>query len=197
MLRAVDRTWLLVGATLVAVPRAAAGLVLIAAPLLAFVWAIDAGRPLAEMACVFLLASAVGVLGLQLPDAYFRPHRFEREGQLYIPLGVIPFKHYLTWRDPCLRTLRQGEPRPKVGPGAESLRGFLGQMRLNESVHLALLLASAPPAVYAFACSWWGLGAFLCVANVVFNLYPVLVQRYNRPRVLRLLADRGSSAAGN
>jgi hypothetical protein len=187
---AVNRNWLLVGATLVAVPRAAAGLLLIAAPLLAFVWAADRGRPVTEMAALFLVSLGVGFLGLRPPDAYFRPRRFERAGRLYQRLGVVPFKHYLTWEDPFLRALRERQPRPRLGPGVESLRKFLAQMRLSELVYLALLLAAVPPSVYAFAHGWWGLGGFLCLANVVFNGYPVLVQRYNRARVLRVLAAR-------
>jgi hypothetical protein len=190
----VDRTWLLVAATLVAVPRAAAGLLLIAAPLLAFVWAADAGRPVAEMAGMFLLGSAVGLLGLLLPESYFRPRRWEREGRLYRRLGVLPFKRYLTWEDPFLRALRTTQPRPSVDRAGDSLRNCLVQMRLNEVVHAALLLAAVPPTVYAFLAGWAGLGTFLCMANVVFNLYPILVQRYNRPRVLRVLRGAAGGA---
>jgi hypothetical protein len=195
MASAAGRTGLLVGATLVAVPRAAAGLLLIAAPLLAFVWAADAGRPAAEMAAFLLLSVAAALPALRLPDSYFRPRRFEREGRLYVPLGVVPFKRYLTWEDPFLRALRAGEPRPRVGAGSESLRDFLARSRRNEAVHLGLLLAAVPPCVYAFARGWTGLGIFLGAANLVFNLYPILVQRYNRPRVLRVLGARDVGAA--
>lgn len=38
---------------------------------------------------------------------------------------------------------------------------------------------------YALSLGWHGWAATLVASNVVFNVYPILLQRYNRLRIAR------------
>jgi hypothetical protein len=60
--------------------------------------------------------------------------------------------------------------------------------RSGEVSHLVLLLAGLCTAVYAARIGWYGWAAAIMAGNLVFNAYPVLLQRYNR---CRMLAVRG------
>ncbi len=64
----------------------------------------------------------------------------------------------------------------------------LSTNRTGEQSHLVCFLLGLASAIYAAHIGWtdWAIG--LSLSNIVFNGYPVLLQRYNRCRIERLLA---------
>ena len=48
-------------------------------------------------------------------------------------------------------------------------------------------------AVYAARIGWYRWALFLTLGNAVFNLYPVMLQRYNRARI-RIIPDATGTA---
>ena len=55
-----------------------------------------------------------------------------------------------------------------------------------ERYHLVFLLIGFFSAVHALRIGWPGWALLLTASNVVFNVYPILLQRYNRLRVARV-----------
>jgi hypothetical protein len=51
------------------------------------------------------------------------------------------------------------------------------------------LLSAIPMIAYAVALGWRRFAAYLVVANVAANLYPIVLQRYNRARIYRILVS--------
>ena len=45
--------------------------------------------------------------------------------------------------------------------------------------------------IYAATKAWWALASWLLLANVVANVYPLMLQRHNRARLLPVLEQLG------
>lgn len=109
----------------------------------------------------------------------FRPYAFERQGRFYEKLGVRRWKNRLPDMSKLLRSL----PRKAVTcRSSERVRLLVQETCLAEAVHLALMALALP--VLAIWPGWKGavLAAVYALGNVPF----ILIQRYNRPRLLHL-----------
>ena len=126
-----------------------------------------------------------------LMDRYFRPG--QREAVLYERLGVRRFKRYLpTGGDLYANRVGWHPIGDRRGGLAASLERFVKRTRLAETAHLITLVFFAAITAVAIAAGSYIPALLLTAFNVGFNVYPIMVQRYNRHRMLRLL-ERGAS----
>lgn len=140
------------------------------------------------MACFTLI---FGVLhSPAYSSAYFEARPFERDGAIYRWFGASLFRsllwssgwHRLTWGSgPLDGTLT-------------SLRDFEYRTKGAELVHLLAMICVAGVTVYigwrhSIRDTLW-----LVPSNILFNLFPVLLQRHNRPRVAGLIRRKHGGA---
>jgi hypothetical protein len=92
------------------------------------------------------------------------------------------------------RVIRRIQPDYRIVSG-ESIADFEQRTVSAEKFHLACLLAIVPSAVYAIGLRWWTFAWLLTLPNVVLHLYPILLQRYTRARILRIRRASGRPAA--
>ncbi len=114
------------------------------------------------------------------PDQFpFRPYAFERQGRFYEKLGIRKWKDRLPDMSRLLRFLPRKAVRSR---SAEQARLLVQETCLAETVHLWLIVLAAP--VLFIWPGWRGgvLWAVYALGNVPF----IMIQRYNRPRLLRL-----------
>lgn len=133
-------------------------------------------------------------------DAWFRPKRFESE-RLYQRLGALVLKRYVpTGGDLVMRRLRRDHPERRwVTSSLQSLRSYEKRTRLNESFHVVGFIAFAILAGRRFASSSLsavGLAIALSL-DVLLGLWPVVLQRYNRLRLYRVINRRLSLSANH
>ena len=122
------------------------------------------------------------LLDFQLPDAYHRPRAFEESGRVYERLGVLLFRK-LVRRGP----IHAMAPSLRYSGRRDSLSALEHETRTTEAAHvLAFLVALSLPA-YAAYRGWPDAAAWLLLFNVLMNVYPVILQRYNRVRLEQLL----------
>ena len=135
----------------------------------------------------FLAALAVCFLPVLLPTAYFRPWEGPNAARAYEALGVRTFKRCATNGDLVNRFLRRRNPGHRVVRDVGSALAWAEQARSAERHHLVFLLMGLFSAGFALSIGWRGWAATLAASNVVFNVYPILLQRYNRLRIARIL----------
>jgi len=124
-----------------------------------------------------------------LTDWYFRPRN--REAAIYVRLGVRPFKRFLpTGGDLYANRMGWHPILDRAGGLAASLARFEKRTRLAESAHLLTFMFFGTMGFYLAAGKRFGFAILITMFNVGFNVYPIMVQRYNRHRVLRLLERR-------
>jgi Glycosyl-4,4'-diaponeurosporenoate acyltransferase len=127
-----------------------------------------------------LIILLAGPMRLSLPDSWHRLRQCETSGTLYKHLGVPAYKKALLHsplNNPWLRF-----------EGRSGLAKLSQNTRNTELGHGLLFLISIPVIAFCFRIGQPGLGVWMILFNIPWNIYPVLVQRYNRSRLQRLRA---------
>ncbi len=130
---------------------------------------------------------------LPLPSWYYDIKACENGGRIYEHLGVRFFKR-LVRRGPLSifsRTLRL----PKDDTTA-ALRQLDQKMRRAEAIHVFSLLAIWPFICYSVLRKWSDAAGWLLLFSFMVNGYPIVLQRYNRIRLHKLLTANKRQATG-
>ena len=111
----------------------------------------------------------------------FRPFSWEKQGKLYRRLRVKKWKDRVP--DASKRHKDMYEKKVSTRPDKENLRRLIQETCVAEIVHYQLILLSLP-----VLRIWPGWGGIICFGLcVVGNLVFAIIQRYNRPRLVRAL----------
>jgi hypothetical protein len=132
---------------------------------------------------MFFVAVFTETLNSQLSSSYFDEKSWEQRGQLYQTLGTNFYRKLLVltgWE----KLTRKANP---IERSNETLKKLHYQTKKSELDHVIILLIVAVFNVFAafkvgVAKSLWWL-----LLNILFNLYPIFLQRYNRPRIQRAI----------
>jgi Glycosyl-4,4'-diaponeurosporenoate acyltransferase len=120
-------------------------------------------------------------------DVWFRPKCFESE-RLYERLGAPLIKRYVpTGGDLLMQRLRRHHTgRRWVTSSLLSLLQYERRTRLNELIHLIGFTVLAASKFASGSLTVRGLTCALAL-NLIFGLWPVVLQRYNRLRLYRAI----------
>ena len=124
-------------------------------------------------------------------DLYFAPFRFElwRCGRIYELLGIRLYKRYLP-SSGDLVSRWQGVRRISAS-GSLRLESLLRHKRFTKEYEVRHLVGGVIMlAISLVSVSIWKKGDMgtLLLANLLINGYPIMLQRYNRVRILSVLA---------
>ena len=147
-----------------------------------------------------LYVAALGILshfvGQALPRAHFDPQKFpyrsadwENGGKVYEKLGI---KH---WKDrlPDMSKIMPDMVKKKMSAvKSQGMDVLIAETCVAECVHWALMLLSL--GIFFFWRGAWAV-AFWLVYNLLGNLPFIIIQRYNRPRLVMLEQRRKRRAA--
>ncbi len=147
-----------------------------------------------------LYVAALGILshfvGQALPRAHFDPQKFpyrsadwENGGKVYEKLGI---KH---WKDrlPDMSKIMPDMVKKKMSAvKSQGMDVLIAETCVAECVHWALILLSL--GIFFFWRGAWAV-VFWLVYNLLGNLPFIIIQRYNRPRLVMLEQRRKRRAA--
>ncbi len=158
----------------------------------------DASHPVeVRMLRIFILITlTVGTALWWLPTSYFTLRTLERSGRIYEFLGVHIFRRFAADGDWINRRRRRRDAAYRVVHDRSSARHFAQNVRESERIHLVLFTICAGTMAYAVAIQSFTWAVFFCVANVVANVYPIMLQRYTRSRLDRLQLRADHSCTG-
>lgn len=148
----------------------------------------DSGEHLAPSATRFLVASALCLAPFLLPPAYYAAWEGRRAARIYEALGTRVFRRFATNGDLVNRWGRRRDASHRVVRDRESAEAWAREARAAERNHLVFLLMGLFSTAYAASIGWIGWTIALAITNVIFNAFPIGLQRYNRLRIARLAA---------
>jgi hypothetical protein len=132
----------------------------------------------------FLCSFLAGPWVLLLPRSFHIPREWESRGNFYRRVGVERFRSIVANGDLVNRFVRARHRNYHVyGPELEKL---VPKSVWNEKRHIAYLCWGFVTAYYAYSIGWDLWAIWLVGSNIGANLYPTMLQRYSRARVLRL-----------
>jgi hypothetical protein len=129
-----------------------------------------------------LVAAMTSRIFVRISPKRFRLVRWEREGRIYdrVGLGAVRWvlQHTpLGWLNPNI----------KVGLDRSDMDRLLRDMNAVEGVHsVAAGMSLAVAVLFTLLAGQAILGIWLVILTIPLNIYPVMLQRWNRGRILRL-----------
>ena len=117
-----------------------------------------------------------------MPSNYYQIHHPKRLKKWYKKLGVESFRKFL------LATFwKKKEQQQKFFNGKISgLRVFEIQTKKAEFGHLLPFILISLISIYFVLLQKWWIFLFTLLVNIIFNFYPILLQRHHRHRLSRL-----------
>ncbi len=118
----------------------------------------------------------------QYDAAPYRPYDWERGGRVYEKIGIRRWKDHMP---DMSRVMRDMMPkRLSWGVGAEQVQRLIAETCVAEMIHRVLCVFSV--GIYFIMPT--GMGLFLMALYIlVFNVPFIIIQRYNRPQLVRLV----------
>lgn len=119
----------------------------------------------------------------QLKSSYFKPRKFEKQGRIYRAAGVLVYKKLLVW----IGWEKLNKQNYKLKPDFKVLEQLEYQTRSSEFGHAVIFLIVCLTAL--FLTDTFREAKWLLILNLLLHFYPVILQRYNRPRY-KMILDR-------
>jgi hypothetical protein len=145
---------------------------------------------LVAILCAFVLVWNLMLVGfllfqtyknIRLPKTYYRPKAFESK-QLYEFLGIRFFQYCLVHS-----FFRHMNPRVYLkNKGRHYLEVYFEETKQSETSHIFSGIVTGVVQIYFFIAQEWVAGVSLTVFSIIFNLYPFMLQRYNRLSLNRI-----------
>ncbi|MBI5433825.1 MAG: hypothetical protein HZA52_13415 [Planctomycetes bacterium] len=138
----------------------------------------------------FTLMGAAALLDTLLAPA-LDSRRFdvsEREVRVYRALGALVFMRVLR----AIGWTAALRDRSVFDGTRATLAGYERATRHGENAHAWLFVLVLAPIAWAAAHGWWDAVFWMGSMNVLFHVYPVMLQRSQRARLRRLIGRAGS-----
>lgn len=142
---------------------------------------------------MFTMVFTTGALKSPLTSSYFEEKPWEQKGKIYEHLGINIFRKFLVligWE----KVIRSAYP---IKTKSEALKNLYYQTKKSELDHLIIFIIVLGFNIFVAFKFGFVKSLSLLILNLVFNLYPIFLQRYNRPRVKKalMLSQRRSAAS--
>jgi len=127
------------------------------------------------------VAAVTGRIFVRLDPEWFRLAHWEREGRIYDRVGLGAVRWVLRYT-----ALGWLNPNIKVRSGGPDMDRLLRDMNAVEGVHILAAGISLAVAAFFTLAGQVFIGIWLVAFTTLFNVYPVMLQRWNRGRIVRL-----------
>lgn len=129
---------------------------------------------------------ALSLLAGFLPNTFFDKIQLSQTTSLYKKIGIRIVKTYTQDGDLINRIIRKKFPGYRVFDNNSSIPRHINRAYSVEKIHFIMFLFFLLTSIYALTkgYEWWAV--IITVNNLIFNIYPILLQQYNRLRFKHL-----------
>jgi hypothetical protein len=131
--------------------------------------------------CVSVLLSVPGLL---LPSRVFQ---LSRDPKFYERLGIRFIQKFVQGGRYASRYMRKLDPGYRMVKNKATALQYQSTLLMYERFHLMCFIFFVLTAAYAFSVSLCPLALIVILANLIYNICPILLQQYNRARILKLV----------
>jgi len=123
----------------------------------------------------------IGIAPLFLPNTLFNKIQLSNTPAVYKNLGVIWVNRLAQNGGLVNKLIRKKYPQYKaVLYQRSSINKLLAQTYINEKFHYSILVFFGLLTAYALVRYYWGWAIALLIINILYNVYPILLQQYIR-----------------
>ena len=106
--------------------------------------------------------------------------------KFYEGLGIKFIRKLVQNGEYANRLIRKNNPQYKLIKDKAHAAQYMRTIIMYERYHFLCFVFFLLSAVYAVITARYAFAAVILVANIIYNVSPILLQQYNRARVLRL-----------
>lgn len=136
------------------------------------------------------LTVGLAMVGARAPKGYYHLRAWELSGvgQVYVRyFGIRTFKRWMSHGDRMNAWIRRRIPTYRVVRASPSAAAVYAARTVEiERQHLAWGLAALPALGYGVGAGAYGFAVLLALLNAATNAWPIMLQRYNRIRAVRV-----------
>jgi hypothetical protein len=132
----------------------------------------------------FILFSLIFAL---LPGSIFQYFQLSSSTAFYERLGVKFVQKFVQNGTYVNRAIRKNNPEYKLIKDHTQARQYLNTINMYERYHLLCFIFFSLTFVHALISQRYLAAALLLVVNTIYNVCPILIQQYNKLRVMRIL----------
>jgi Na+-driven multidrug efflux pump len=130
--------------------------------------------------CIFLVISFVSLL---IPA---RILQLSNDPKFYKSAGVKLIRKFVQNGELINKYIRKNNPQYNLIKGRQNAAKYMQTVVMYERYHFLCLVFFMLTAGYAAMQRYYGFAALILIANIIYNLCPILLQQYNRARLLNL-----------
>lgn len=141
-----------------------------------FAWVLN----LMLMMCVYLFTQT---LKPAFKSTYYNEKKWEKKGKVYESLGVNIFRKLLV----LIGWEKLNKKNNPVKKSLEALIHLEYVTKQSELGHLIIFFTVIPINIFVAVKFGIAESLWLLILNIVLNMYPIILQRYNRPRLKKAI----------
>lgn len=125
----------------------------------------------------------ISIVSLLLPAKLLQ---LSNQPKFYENLGIKLIRKFVQNGDYINAFLKKRNPQHKTVRGKTSASSYIKTVIMYEWYHFLCLIFFLLTGVFAIISASYTLAAFIFLANIIYNICPILLQQYNRARIQKL-----------
>lgn len=126
---------------------------------------------------VFIILLLISIVACFLPERVYRKLHVSKNLKAYKKLGVKTVRRFVQDGD-------FGATKPN------SVKAYLKKISMFERYHYSCLIFFQASSVYACLNEQFLLALLIFLCNIIYNVCPLLLQQYNKLRIIKILKQR-------
>ena len=161
--------------------------------LINFFWSILAFAPIVYFCYLYLplnrlyLFVGISCIVIFIPVSLLNKIQLSQSSQTYKKIGIRFIKKYTQDGDLVNRLIKNQHPQYKYVENKQAIKKLIGKFYMQEKFHYLIFVFFICICIYAIKLGLIGWAIFISIANIIYNLYPIFLQQYNRIRINSLL----------
>ena len=131
----------------------------------------------------------ISILSGLLPKYIFDHIQLSRDPQFYEKLGVKKIRKFVQDGDIVNRSMRTSLTHHRIITNRNSVVKYLKTVEMYERYHFMCLTFFSLISLHAFFHSQLKLGILITACNFLYNVCPILLQQFNKARVLQITGN--------
>ncbi|HEX8020211.1 hypothetical protein [Mucilaginibacter sp.] len=133
----------------------------------------------------FYLFIGLSVIPAFLSRSFFHRVQLSYNTKFYERLGVRFIRKFVQYGDFANRLARKNRPAHPIIQRTANPEGYLSTIMMYERYHFICLIFFLLTSIIAMAQERYLIALLILISNAVYNCYPILLQQFNRIRILR------------
>lgn len=131
-----------------------------------------------------IISLLISLLAVFLPRCFFSAQRLSKSRLFYQKIGIEFFNQFTQNGTLINRFVKHSFPEyKKFHTKEEAYKKLFNQTFMFEKFHFIVFIFFIEATIFAFIHSYFYWAVFLVVGNVIYNVYPILLQQYIRLRL--------------